>query len=206
MDGLKEAFSRENLLKNLNFFALLNLGLVLTAVGIVYFKNPNHFAFGGTSGLSILLADLFPRINVGGFMWIINLILVVLGMFYFVGYNNPVGEYNEPAHTETLIYLMYGMFGVCVAVTLVGAIAQFGAALRDNPMSAVKSLLGIVLLVVVLVVSYSMGSEATIMTGDGPYSDAFWLKITDMLIYSIYCLFGVAAVGTILNLSGIFKK
>ena len=206
MNGLKEAFSRENLLKNLNFFALLNLGLVLTAVGIVYFKNPNHFAFGGTSGLSILLADLFPRINVGGFMWIINLILVVLGMFYFVGYNNPVGEYNEPAHTETLIYLMYGMFGVCVAVTLVGAIAQFGAALRDNPMSAVKSLLGIVLLVVVLVVSYSMGSEATIMTGDGPYSDAFWLKITDMLIYSIYCLFGVAAVGTILNLSGIFKK
>ena len=134
------------------------------------------------------------------------LILVVLGMFYFVGYNNPVGEYNEPAHTETLIYLMYGMFGVCVAVTLVGAIAQFGAALRDNPMSGVKSLLGIVLLVVVLVVSYSMGSEATIMTGDGPYSDAFWLKITDMLIYSIYCLFGVAAVGTILNLSGIFKK
>ena len=33
----------------------LNLGLILTAVGIVYFKNPNHFAFGGTSGLSILL-------------------------------------------------------------------------------------------------------------------------------------------------------
>ena len=49
MNGLKEAFSRENLLKDLNFFALLNLGLVLTAVGIVYFKNPNHFAFGGTS-------------------------------------------------------------------------------------------------------------------------------------------------------------
>ena len=42
MNGLKEAFSRENLLKDLNFFALLNLGLVLTAVGIVYFKNPNH--------------------------------------------------------------------------------------------------------------------------------------------------------------------
>ena len=204
MNSLKEAFSRKNMLKNLNFFGELNLGLILTAVGIVYFKNPNHFAFGGTSGLSILLADLFPKINVGGFMWIINLILVVLGMFYFVGYNNPVGEYNEPAHTETLIYLMYGMFGVCVAVTLVGAIAQFGAALRDNPMSAVKSLLGIVLLVVVLVVSYSMGSEATIMTGDGPYSDAFWLKITDMFLYSIYILFA----GTVLAIifSSIKKK
>ena len=89
------------------------------------------------------------------------LILVVLGMFYFVGYNNPVGEYNEPAHTETLIYLMYGMFGVCVAVTLVGAIAQFGAALRDNPMSAVKSLLGIVLLVVVLVFTHFLSSAGS---------------------------------------------
>ena len=84
MNSLKEAFSRKNMLKNLNFFGELNLGLILTAVGIVYFKNPNHFAFGGTSGLSILLADLFPRINVGGFMWIINLILVVLG-FVFLG-------------------------------------------------------------------------------------------------------------------------
>ena len=54
MNSLKEAFSMQNLLKNLNFFGELNLGLILTAVGIVYFKNPNHFAFGGTSGLSIL--------------------------------------------------------------------------------------------------------------------------------------------------------
>ena len=84
MNSLKEAFSMKNMLKNLNFFGELNLGLILTAVGIVYFKNPNHFAFGGTSGLSILLADLFPKINVGGFMWIINLILVVLG-FVFLG-------------------------------------------------------------------------------------------------------------------------
>ncbi len=83
MNSLKEAFSMKNMLKNLNFFGELNLGLILTAVGIVYFKNPNHFAFGGTSGLSILLADLFPKINVGGFMWIINLILVVLASSFW---------------------------------------------------------------------------------------------------------------------------
>ena len=133
-------------------------------------------------------------------------ILVVLGMFFLVGYNNPVGDMNAPEHTETLIYLMYAMFGICVAVTLIGAIAQFGAALRDNPKSAIKSLLGIVLLVIVLVVSYSIGSDATVMTGTGAYTDAFWLKITDMLIYSIYFLLGVAAVGTLINLSGICKR
>ena len=121
------------------------------------------------------------------------LILVVLGMFYFVGYNNPVGEYNAPEHTETLIYLMYAMFGICVAVTVIGAIAQFGAALRDNPKSAIKSLIGLVLFVVVLVVSYGMGSDSPVV-------------LADMLIYSIYFLFGVAAIGTLVNLSGIFKR
>lgn len=152
------------------------------------------------------MAKLSYRMSYYALYACIALILVVLGMFYFVGYNNPVGEYNEPAHTETLIYLMYAMFVVCVAVTIIGAIAQFGAALRDNPKSAIKSLLGIVLLVVVLVVSYAIGSDATVMTGTGAYTDIFWLKMTDMLLYSIYFLFGVAAIGTLVNLSGIFKK
>ena len=32
------------------------------------------------------------------------LILVVLGMFYFVGYNNPVGEYNAPEQDYDFLY------------------------------------------------------------------------------------------------------
>lgn len=152
------------------------------------------------------MAKLSYRMSYYALYACIALILVVLGMFYFVGYNNPVGEYNEPAYTETLIYLMYAMFGICVAVTLIGAIAQFGASLKENPKSAIKSLLGIVLLVIVLVVSYSIGSDAAVMTGTGAYTDTFWLKISDMLIYSIYFLLGVAAIGTLINLSGIFKR
>ena len=42
------------------FFAELNLGLILTAFAIVAFKTPNHFAFGGTSGVSVILSTLFP--------------------------------------------------------------------------------------------------------------------------------------------------
>ena len=67
-----------------NWFLLLNLGLVITAVGIAGFKTPNHFAFGGTSGVSIVLAALFPRWNVGAFMWLVNAALVALG-FVFLG-------------------------------------------------------------------------------------------------------------------------
>lgn len=76
----KKIFTKDNLI----FFIVLNLGLIFTAVGISIFKTPNHFAFGGTSGLSIILSTLFPKWNVGAFMWIVNAALVVLG-FFFLG-------------------------------------------------------------------------------------------------------------------------
>ena len=61
---------------------LLNLGLFLTAAGIHLFKTPNHFAMGGTSGMSIIMATLWPGMNVGGALFIINGILVALGIIF----------------------------------------------------------------------------------------------------------------------------
>lgn len=78
-EKLRQHLTKENILSDLRFFLLLNAGLFLTALGIELFKTPNNFAFGGTSGLSIILATLFPRWNVGAFMWVVNLALVVLG-------------------------------------------------------------------------------------------------------------------------------
>ena len=153
------------------------------------------------------MAKLSYKVSYYVFYVCVALILVVLGMFYFVGYNNPVGEYNEPHNTDALIYLMYAMFGVAVVITLLGALAQFAGALKDNPKSAIKSLLGFILLIVLLIVTYNVGSSETVLLGDGTeFSDVTMLKVSDMLIYSTYVLFGIAAIGTLLNLSGIFKK
>ena len=63
----------------LRSFVLINLGLALTALGIVLFKVPNHFVTGGVSGLSIIAAALFPGLTVGPAMTLINLLLVVWG-------------------------------------------------------------------------------------------------------------------------------
>lgn len=76
---------KSTFLKSISFFLLLNVGLLLTAIGIAIFKTPNHFAFGGTSGISIILASLFPAWNVGSFMWLVNMILIIIG-FIFLGY------------------------------------------------------------------------------------------------------------------------
>ncbi|MDD3176121.1 MAG: YitT family protein [Atopobiaceae bacterium] len=66
----------------LRFFVMLNLRLLITAFGIILFKAPNHFALGGTSGLSIILSTLFPTLPVSAFMWILNAVLVGLGLVF----------------------------------------------------------------------------------------------------------------------------
>ena len=81
---LRQRPTKQTLVEDAKFFALLNAGLIATALGIALFKTPNHFAFGGTSGLSIILSTVFPQWNVGFFMWIVNAVLVLLG-FAFLG-------------------------------------------------------------------------------------------------------------------------
>lgn len=134
------------------------------------------------------------------------IILVVLGLFYFVGYNNPVGNLNAPQHTDTLIYLMYALLIAIVLITIAAGLAQFITALKDSPKRALKSLLGLVVLVAVIAISYAIGSEEPVTANGMPYTDTFWLKITDMFIYSIYILLGASVLATVVNMLGIFKK
>ena len=153
------------------------------------------------------MAKLSYKVSYYIFYVLIALILVVLGLFFCVGYNNPVGEHNAPEHTETLLFLMYAMLGVCIIVTVVGSLLQFVTSLKDNPKGAMKSLLFVGLFIAVLAVAYTMGSDAPVVKGDGTvFTDAGWLKLTDMTLYAIYFLVATASVATIVNLSGIFKR
>ena len=61
---------------------MLNLGLVIYAVTLNFYCAPNHFVFGGTTGLSIVLSTCFPALSVGTFMWIANAVLDVLGCVF----------------------------------------------------------------------------------------------------------------------------
>lgn len=141
------------------------------------------------------------------------LVLIVLGLFFFGGTAQGAAvqagvdpEMWQPANTDALLYLMYGLFGVAVVATVVAAIFQFGSALKDNPVGAVKSLIGLILLVLVLVISWAMGSEEALkLPGyDGAENVPFWLKVTDMFLYSIYFLLGATIVAIIC--SSIWKK
>ncbi len=70
--------------ERLKQFGLINLGLLLLAVGIYFFKNPNGFATGGVSGVSILLAHISEKIGIhispAEYMTVINVVLLILGV------------------------------------------------------------------------------------------------------------------------------
>ena len=56
----------------------MNFGILLLSVGIYFFKSPNHFAIGGISGLSIVLANIFPIMTQATYMLVINVFLLGL--------------------------------------------------------------------------------------------------------------------------------
>jgi len=140
-------------------------------------------------------------------------ILVVLGLFYFGGDAQGDAvlmgvdpEMWQPAQTDSLLYLVYGLLGLAVIATVAAFILQFGSALKDNPVKALKSLIGVILLVVVMFIAWSMGSgEPLVIQGyDGSDNVPFWLKITDMFLYSFYFLLGATILAMLF--SSIKKK
>ena len=67
--------------QNVMEFLLMSFGSVLVALGVYFFKFPNHFSIGGVSGLSILLGQLIPShiISTATINTVITLLFLVLG-------------------------------------------------------------------------------------------------------------------------------
>ena len=73
---------RRTLFESVRYWSFLNLGILLMAVGIYFFKAPNGFATGGVSGMSIILANLLPFTTQAVYMMIINVLLIIVGVIF----------------------------------------------------------------------------------------------------------------------------
>ena len=60
----------------------LNLGTLLTAAGVYFFKFPNHFTTGGVSGISIVMAHFIPTLTTATLNLILNLALLLVGRVF----------------------------------------------------------------------------------------------------------------------------
>ncbi len=200
---LRRAFSPRSLL----WFIELNLGLALTAVGIHFFKSPNHFAFGGTSGLSIVMASLFPNIQVGGFMFIVNTLLVILGLFFlgaktmgitiyssfalsaFVSLCETIYPMSGPFTSDTLLELCFGVVlpavGTAIAFNLgasTGGTDILAMILSKYTSLEIGKALTLTDLGIVLSAGYLFGIRTLLYCLLGLYAKAF---VMDNIIESI---------------------
>lgn len=126
---------------------------------------------------------------------ILAITIIVAGLFFFGGEDpNPlVPDMSQPVYTDSLTYLMYVLLGITIVITLAAAVYQFVMNFIDSPKAAIKSLASIIVLVGLLIVTWAAGSEqALVMPGyDGAENVPFWLKLTDMFLYTIYIMMAV---------------
>lgn len=132
----------------------------------------------------------------GSILYVILAIsLVIVGLFFFGGEDpNPlVPDMSQPVYTDPLIYLMYALLIVAIIITLIAAVYQFVMNFIDSPKDAIRSLVGIIVLVGILIVTWAAGSDqALVMPAyDGTENVPFWLKLTDMFLYTIYIMMAV---------------
>lgn len=128
--------------------------------------------------------------------------IVVLGMFYAGGSVDPAAEMKEPVYTGLLINWTYILFLLTVISTVVFAIWQFATLFKTDSKAAIMSLVVVILFAAMLFITYTIGN-GTPLTGlnadSQAYNTTFWLKITDMWIYSTYVLIALIILAVIVG-------
>lgn len=120
------------------------------------------------------------------------LTIVVLGLFYFGGIVDPAAETIDYVNTNVLLNWTYLMFLITLVVMLVFAVVKFVSVLKINPKKALQSFIVLILFAIMLIVTYSMGDGTQIqgLNADSQvFNTPFWLKVTDMWLYSSIVLF-----------------
>lgn len=79
---MDQKIQKKTTLSVIRYWMLLCIGNIMVAAGIYFFKAPNGFAFGGVSGISILLAKLLPVLSQATYMTILNVLLLLLGILF----------------------------------------------------------------------------------------------------------------------------
>ncbi len=115
--------------------------------------------------------------------------VVLLGLFMFGG-NLPNQQYTTPVYTSSLLNWGYILFGIAIIAALVFPIAR----LFTRPKQAMKSFLGLAVLIVIIVLAYAMsdGTPMKLVGYTGPDNVPSMLIFSDTILYTMYFLFAGA--------------
>ena len=113
----------------------------------------------------------------------IGIIVVCFALFMTIGYNNPVGDTNEPLLTDVVMWLMYLMIIATAILTIWGVICGIRSNKGNDPAASTGvpggkiTLFTIILLIASLAVGVVLGlgepdftaSDGTVTTGGSAF-------------------------------------
>ena len=105
---------------------------------------------------------------------------------------------------EVMLWLVYATVAVAVAVTVFSAVRPLLIAPRRQ--TAGRGWLIVAFTALLLVVTWLLGSDRPLVVNGTVFSDAFWLKSTDMLIVSSLILIVVAVALVCFGVTGLNRK
>ena len=143
----------------------------------------------------------------------VGIILVCFGAFLTIGYDNPMGDYNEPLLTDVIMWLMYLLIAA-TAILTVWSVVRSMQSNKGNDSGATTGVPGgkitaftVVLLVVSLVVGVLLGlGETDFTASDGTITTAGWVTVVDAFCVSIGILLVAAAAAVGVSMTGILTK
>lgn len=131
---------------------------------------------------------------------VLGVAAVVYGLFLLVGYSMPSDvnpSFTAPLLTPLLIGFVELMVVVAIAIAVWMGLARVRSikSRKAGSITSVRIMLGVALgTIVLLLLSFALGSTAPIMANGTTYTDGLWLRVADMFICSGAVLIVVAAV------------
>ncbi|WP_097677441.1 YitT family protein [Anaerosalibacter sp. Marseille-P3206] len=123
--------------RNVKEFILINIGMLMVAIGLYFFLMPANLATGGANGLALVLNHVIPFLSVGVLMIIINIVLFVIA-FLIIGTSfgiktiyaslgtsllvllfEKVIPINEPLVEDIILQLTFGIFISAIGMGIV---------------------------------------------------------------------------------------
>lgn len=174
---------------------LANVAILALAVGVYFFKFPNHFVVGGVSGYSVVLAKFIP-LSAAQITAICNIVLLLVGLLYF-GKTFAI----LTAYATVMLSVLLNIFEVFFPLT---------AALTNQPLLELFFAIGLPAFGSVILFNLSASSGGTdvaamILKDKTSIDIGKALIITD-LIACIFAAYVFDVQTALFSLSGLFLK
>ena len=146
-------------------------------------------------------------------MCCVALIVVCFAAFLLIGYDNPVGEYNEPMLTDVIMWLMYVLTAVTAVLTVWSVVRGIQNTKGNDPAATTGVPSGKITLftagltIVSLILGWILGlGEEAFTASDGTVTSAGWVTVVDVFMVSMGVLLVAAAIAVAVSMTGIFTK